>query len=83
MTPRSEARAGTDLFFSERVYPCHAGGYWWAVESVDVPALVSDTELHADHIFNETALGTASTRWGARRKIKRAKREMTARWVAG
>ncbi|HET7455437.1 MAG TPA: hypothetical protein VFJ76_07950 [Solirubrobacterales bacterium] len=59
----------SDIFFSERIWPCHAGGYWWAVECIDIEA------IHGKDGFNESALGTAGFKWSARRKIKRYKRQ--------
>lgn len=55
------------LFFNERIWPCHAGGHWWRVEAVEL--------LGGLYGFNESALGNAATKWGARRKIRRHKRQ--------
>lgn len=56
-----------ELFVAERVWPCHAGGYWFSVEGIVFNAAIAETV--------GSALGTAATKWGARRKIRRYKRE--------
>lgn len=55
------------LFFTERVWPCHAGGYWWSAEALELAPGVGVT-------FNESALATAPFKWLATKRIRRAKR---------
>lgn len=59
------------FFFCERIWPCHAGGYWFRVEAITVQAIATGKG------FNETALGTSSTKLGARWKLRRWKRQLT------
>lgn len=56
-----------DLFVAERIWPCHAGGYWFSVEGIVFNAGIPRTV--------GSALGTTATKWGARRKLRRYKQK--------
>lgn len=67
----------TEVFFADRIWPCHAGGYWWTIECVHIDA------FHGPDGFNESALGTAPFKWLARRKIKRYKKQFLREALEG
>jgi hypothetical protein len=60
-----------ELFVSERIRPCHAGGYWVSAEAIKVAGGTVKSV--------GSALGTAHTKWGARRKLRRYKREFASK----
>lgn len=70
MSPSTERLPPRELFFSERIWSCHAGGYWWMVEGVSLPTFTGPDG------FNESALGQAPFKWIARLKIRRCKKAM-------
>lgn len=75
---RPGERMEDHLFFSERIWPCHAGGCWWRVEAI---SFRPDGSLG----FRKVAIDRASVKWLARRKINSYKRRLTrlAREVDG
>jgi hypothetical protein len=64
----AETVTARDVFFSEDIRPCHAGGYWWDIEGVTGAAFKGRDG------FNESAGGQTATKWGARRKLRKYKR---------
>lgn len=62
------------LWYQERIWPCHAGGYYWRVEVLELlpgPA----------YGFDEVAMATAPVKWIARWRLRRAGRRLRAQAV--
>lgn len=58
------------MFFSESISPCHAGGYWWGIEALEILD-------GGDFGFSESAGGAVAFKWLARRKFRHYKRQFT------
>lgn len=63
------------VFFAEQISRCHAGGYWFDVEGIVFNAGLAESV--------GSALGQTETKWGARRKIRKHKREILKRVGCG